>query len=453
MKRVLPALILIVVTAAAVAFIYKDKIFPKSAQEASEGGRGGGGGRRGGRRSSDPNRAVSILAEAAKTENVPIYLYGVGTVQAFNTATVRAEVSGRLIEVGFTEGQTVKKGDVLARIDPATYQAAYDQAVAKKAQDEASLANQRADLARYESLSKANYTSQQQSDTQKALVAQTEALVRQDQAAIDTAKADLDRTTIVAPMAGRTGLREIDVGNLVSGSDASGIVVITQIQPISVIFTLPETYVGELIAAKAAGAVALEASVGGKTVGTGVLDVIDNRIDQNTGTVRMKGTFPNETLGLWPGQFVNVRLHLKTLPDATVVPSASVQQGASGRFVYRVEPDSTVKLVTVEVAQEGEDRTVIGKGVQPGETVATSGFSNLQDGSKVSVADPNAPAAAPPGEPRTSERRPRGRNRDGQSGESPAPGPAAGDQSQGAPDATGSASGANAAERDGARAQ
>ena len=202
-----------------------------------------------------------------------------------------------------------------------------------------------------------------------------------------------------------------------SGSDASGIVVITQIQPISVIFTLPETYVGELIAAKAAGAVALEASVGGKTVGTGVLDVIDNRIDQNTGTVRMKGTFPNEALGLWPGQFVNVRLHLKTLPDATVVPSAAVQQGASGRFVYRVEPDSTVKLVTVEVAQEGEDQTVIGKGVQAGEKVATSGFSNLQDGSKVAVADPNAPAATPAGEPQTSERRQRRRNRDGQSGE------------------------------------
>ncbi|WP_088346607.1 MULTISPECIES: efflux RND transporter periplasmic adaptor subunit [Rhodomicrobium] len=451
MKRILPALILILVTAAAVAFIYKDKIFPKPPGESAENGRGGGGGGgRRGRRSSDPNRAVSILAEAAKTENVPIYLHGVGTVQAFNTATVRAEVSGRLIEVGFTEGQNVKQGDVLARIDPATYQAAYDQAVAKKAQDQASLANQRADLVRYESLAKANYSSQQQADTQKALVAQTEALIRQDQGVIDNAKTDLDRTTIVAPMAGRTGLREVDVGNLVSAGDTGGIVVITQIQPISVVFTLPETYVGELIQSKAAGPVALEASVGGKIVGTGALDVIDNRIDQNTGTVRMKGTFPNEALGLWPGQFVNIRLHLKTLTNATVVPSAAVQQGAAGRFVYRIEPEDRVKLVPVEVAQEGEDLTVIGKGIQPGEKVATSGFSNLQDGSKVSIADPNAPAenAAPNGERR------RRRNQDGQGdGAKPAaPGPTSSEQPQGG-DATGANPEAKAAQREGGPAQ
>ncbi len=393
MKRVLPALILVLVTAAAVAFIYKDKIFPKPPGETAEDagpppgiGPGGGGGRRG-RRGGDPNRPVSILAEDAKTENVPVYVYGVGAVQAFNTATVRAEVSGRLIEVGFSEGQNVKKGDVLAKIDPTTYKAAYDQAAGKKAQDEASLANQIADLKRYESLAKANYSSQQQADTQRAQVAQTEALIRQDQAAMDTAKADLDRTTILSPMDGRTGIREIDVGNLVSGSDTTGIVVITQIQPISVLFTLPETYVGELIQAKGAGAVALQASVGGKIVGDGVLEVIDNRIDENTGTVRLKGRFPNEKLSLWPGQFVNIRVHLKTLSDATVVSSAAVQQGASGRFVYRIQPDNTVKLTDVEVLQEGENQAVIAKGIQPGDKIATSGFANLQDGSKVSVDD------------------------------------------------------------------
>ena len=261
--------------------------------------------------------------------------------------------------------------------------------------DEATLANAKRDLQRYESLQKSAYASEQQAETQRTLVAQTEAQIRQDQAAIDSAKTNLDLTTIRAPFDGRAGIRELDIGNLVTSGDAGSIVVIAQLQPVSVLFTLPETYVGDLVAAKAAGQVALIASVNGKTVGEGTLEVIDNRIDQSTGTVRLKGRFPNDKHSLWPGQFVNIRLHLRTLPGATVVPSAAVQQGASGRFVYVPQPDDTVKLTTVEVTQEAEELAVIAKGIRPGDRVVTSGFANLQDGAKVTPTFQDWPSAAP----------------------------------------------------------
>ena len=424
-KRVLPALILILMTCAAVALIYKDKIFPKPPSEVAdeESRRGSGGGRRSRRGGGDPNRPVTVLAVAAKTADVPVYLNGVGTVRAYNSAAVHAQVGGRLIEVDFAEGQNVKKGDVLARIDPATYQAAYDQAIARKAMDEAVLANARNDLRRYEELEKSSYGSVKQADTQRALVAQTEAQIRQDQAQIDSAKTNLDLTTIRAPFDGRAGIRELDIGNLVTPGDADAIVVVAQFQPVSVFFTLPEIFVGDLVEAKRAGQVAITASVGGRTVGEGTLEVIDNRIDQNTGTVRLKGTFANEKLSLWPGQFVNIRLHLRTLPGATVVPSAAVQQGASGRFVYVTQPGNTVKLTSVEVTQESQDQAVIAKGVMSEEWVVTSGFANLQDGSKITptyqdwpatvtpeaadAATGETPAAAPP-----EERKPRRHRRD-----------------------------------------
>ena len=242
MRRFLPTFVLLLITAAAVAFIYRDRIIPKTdGEQSAHGERRGGGGRRG-RWAADPAKPVSILAEEVKTADVPIYLHGVGTVQASNAATVRAQVSGRLIVVEFTEGQTIRKGDVLARIDPATYQAAYDQATARKAMDEATLANARADLKRLETLAKSNYSSEQATDAQRAKVAQTEAQVRQDQAQIDAAKTDLDRTIIRAPIDGRTGIREVDIGNLVTPADSGGIAVITQLQPISVVFSLSESY-------------------------------------------------------------------------------------------------------------------------------------------------------------------------------------------------------------------
>jgi len=397
-KRFLPALILSLITAAAVGFIYKDKLLAKLGGEAMTaeqkapafGHRGGHG--------AGTGRPVSILACAAETAAVPVYLYGVGTVGAYNKATVRAQVSGRLISVEFQEGQTIKKGDVLARIDPAHYQAAYDQAAAKKAMNEAAQENAVADLKRLETLARSNYTSEQAADAQRAKVAQLRAQIRQDEAAIESARTDLEYTVIRAPIDGRTGIREVDVGNLVTPGDAGGIATIAQLQPISVIFTLPETHISELIQAKAAGRVALRASVGGKVIGEGALEVIDNRIDQNTGTIRLKGTFPNRPITLWPGQFVNVRLHLKTLEDATVIPSAAVQQGVSGQFVYRIEPDRTVKLTPVEIAREDENRAVVATGIQAGDKVAISGFANLKDGAKIVVDDTQGTGSAPDGE-------------------------------------------------------
>jgi multidrug efflux system membrane fusion protein len=428
-KRFLPTLVLLLITAAALAFIYKDQIFPRApgerAEEGGPPGAGGGGGRRGGRRGGgDPNRPVPVLAEAATKQNVPVYLNGVGTMQAYNTATVRAQVSGRLIAVNYDEGQDVKRGDVLAQIDPVTYKAEYDQAVARKGITEALLANARRDLQRYESLVSSNAGSRQQADTQRALVQQYEAQIRQEQAVIDAAKANLDFTTIRAPIDGRTGIRQVDIGNLVTSGDSGGIVVITQLQPISVLFTLPETVLPELIAAKARGTVGLAASVGGETLAEGQLEVIDNRIEEATGTVRLKGTFSNTPLRLWPGQFVNIRLHLKTLQDATVVPAVAVQQGASGRFVYVATPENTAKLTPVTVTQEDERQAVIAAGLQPGDRVVTTGFANLQDGARISLdnADGRQPDAQPGAQsaPQADRAGPRGQGRErrGEGGES-----------------------------------
>ena len=403
MKKILPTLIFLLITAAAVAFIYKDKIFPpqpgQNGQSAEQQG-GQGGGRRGGRRRNDPNRPVAVLTEEARTQDVPVYLHGVGTVQASNTVNVRPQVGGRLVEVNVREGQDVKAGDILAKIDPVTYQAAYDQSLAKKAMTEAQLANAKRDLERFENLAKSSYGTQKDLDTQKALVAQYEAQIRQDQAAIDNAKANLDFTVIRAPLNGRTGIRVVDVGNLVQANDASGIAFITQIQPIDVVFTLPETYVSDLIAAQAAGKVALAATVGDERLAEGALSVIDNRIDEATGTVRLKGSFSNDPVRLWPGQFVNISLHLKTLTNATVVTAAAVQQGTAGRYVYVVQPgeNATVKRVAVKVAQEDEKQAAISEGIKPGDKIVTTGFVNLQDGSRIRLQKPGEapePGAAP----------------------------------------------------------
>ncbi len=401
MKRLLPYLIFVMITAGLVAFVYKDRIFPPDPAAAGAaggppgaaagGGRRSGGGAGGGNRR--PDQAVPVLAIKAMAANVPVYLNGVGTVQALNTATILAQVSGRLTAVNFKEGQEVKTGDVLATIDPVLYQAAYDQAVGKKAQDEALLANTKIDQKRYDDLVKTNSVSSQQADTTRSLVAQYEAQIKQDQAAIDTALANLNYATVRAPFDGRTGIRLTDMGNLVSATSATGIVTITQLRPISIVFTLPENNVTEILDAQAKGTVPLQAVTGAGVLGEGSLLVVDNQVDQSTGTVKIKGTFPNDTNRLWPGQFVNVRLKLKTLENAIVVPSVAVQQGANGSYVFLVTPENTVKLTYVKVVQEGERRSVIGEGVAAGDTVVTSGFANLQDGAKVRI-DAAAPAAS-----------------------------------------------------------
>jgi len=396
MKRLMPYLIFVLLTAGLVAFIYKDQLLPSAATEGAQrpgaSGQGSGSGSGAHRRAE---QIVPVVAEKVRTANVPVYLNGVGTVQAFNTATVRTQVSGRLIDVPYTEGQDVKEGDILAKVDPALYQAAYDQAFAQKAKDEAILANARLDQKRYTDLVKTNAATQQQADTAIWTVKQDEAAVKLDQALIDNALANLQWTTIKAPFAGKTGIRLVDKGNLVSSQDATGIVIITQLKPIAVVFTLPETTVTDVLDASSQGPVQLQAVTGGKTIGQGTLLVVDNQIDQTTGTYKIKGTFPNEQNRLWPGQFVNVKLKLKILTDAIVLSSVAVQEGANGSYVYVVTPENTVKITPVSVVQEGERQTVIGSGVSPGDLVVTAGFASLQDGSKVKVetSGESAPAA------------------------------------------------------------
>jgi multidrug efflux system membrane fusion protein len=334
-----------------------------------------------------PPVPVPVLAATPQVEDVPVYLDGVGTVRALNTVTVRAQVDGKLTTVNFKEGQDVKAGDVLAEIDPAIYKAQYDQAVAKKAQDEAQLANAKIDLARYEQLATARAGSAQQADTQRAMVAQLEALVKSDQAAIDNAQATLGYTKIIAPLSGRAGLRQVDPGNIVHASDATGVVVITQLQPIAVQFSLPQQQIVRVNAAIAKGPLPVDVfGNDGRTVAdTGMLTGLDNQVDQTTGTVKIKAEFPNAHYQLWPGQFVNVRLKVQTLEKATVVPTAAVQRGPAGTFVYVIGGDDVVTARTVTVTQQNEKDTVIASGVAVGDRVVTTGFANLSEGAKVTV--------------------------------------------------------------------
>src|SRR5712672_814236 len=339
---------------------------------------------------------VPVLAATPRIQDVPVYLDGVGSVRALNNVLVRSQVDGKLIAVNFTEGQDVRKGDVLAEIDPVLYQAQYDQTVAKKAQDEAQLANQRLDLARYQQLSATNAGSRQQYDTQRAVVAQQEALVKADQAAIDNAEAMLGYTKIIAPLSGRAGLRQVDQGNIIHASDLTGLVIITQLQPIAVLFSLPQQQIVKVNAASAKGALTVDVfgNDGITVVDSGKLTGIDNQVDPTTGTLKLKAEFPNASFQLWPGQFVNVRLKVETLPQALVIPTSAAQRGPAGTFSYVIGDDDIVTAKPITVIQQNETDAVIGTGLSPSDRVVTTGFANLSDGAKVIVGkDEQAPTA------------------------------------------------------------
>jgi multidrug efflux system membrane fusion protein len=343
-----------------------------------------------------PDLPVPVLATTPRIMDVPVYLDGVGTVRALNTVTVRSQVDGKLIAINFTEGQDVKKGDVIGEIDPAIYQAQYDQAVAKKAQDEAQLANQRLDLIRYQQLAASNAGSKQQADTQRALVAQQEALTNADQAAIDNAQATLSYTKIVAPLSGRAGLRQVDQGNIIHASDATGLVVITQLQPIAVQFSLPQQQIMRVNAASAKGALAVDVfgNDGLTVVDSGKLTGIDNQVDPTTGTLKLKAEFPNGGFQLWPGQFVNIRLKVETISQALVVPTSAVQRGPVGAFSYVIGDGDIVAAKPVTVTQQNETQAVIASGLSANDRVVTTGFANLSDGAKVIVGkDEQTPSA------------------------------------------------------------
>jgi membrane fusion protein, multidrug efflux system len=343
---------------------------------------------------------VPVVLADSRTEDVPVYLDGLGTVQAFNMVNVRVLEDGPLIEVRFSEGQNVRAGDVLAVIDPRPYQAAYDQAVAKKAQDEAQLANARLDLSRYQKLVAQNFTSAQTADTARAQVAQLEAQVRQDQAAIDSAKTNLSRTQITAPIDGRTGLRTVDNGNIVHPTDLTPLTTITQLHPISVVFTLPQQDLPAIARAAQSGtpeAIATSEVTGGAAgdaLDRGTLATYDNQVDTTTGTIKLKATFPNADNQLWPGAFVVVRLHVRTLNGVVTIPEAAVQRGPNGTYVYLYDPNGTVSRRLVTIGHEDEQLAVVTAGLPAGARVVTEGAARLTEGSRVSVSQTPAPPSS-----------------------------------------------------------
>ena len=355
-----------------------------------------GAGRRGGKSDAAPN----VLVAAAKLADVPVYIEGVGTAKALNSVTVRPQADGQLLKILFQEGQDVKRGDVLALIDPTTYQAQLDQAMAKKGQDMAQLENARRDLERYIRLAQTSAGTAQQADTQRSTVAQVEAQVKSDQAAIDNSKAILAYTKVTSPIDGKTGIRNVDEGNLVRASDAIGIVTITQVQPIAVVFNVPQQQLARVNSARALGPVEVAAlgNDGTGVIDTGVLQVVDNQVDQATGTVRLKAELPNAALKLWPGAFVGMRLLASTLQQVVVVPGSAVQRGPKGPFVYVVSDDKVnVRLVTLGL--QDDVQAVVAAGLAAGEKVVTTGFGQLSDGAKVVAADavvPATPATAAP---------------------------------------------------------
>jgi multidrug efflux system membrane fusion protein len=336
-------------------------------------------------RSAPPNIAVDTAA--VTHADVPIYLTGLGTVQAFYTVTVTARVDGELQKIAFTEGQTVRKGDLLAQIDPRPNQAAYDQAVATKAKDAAQLMNAKRDLERYTILQPQDLASKQTVDTQRATVDQLSAQIQVDQALIDNARTQLDYTRITSPIDGRTGIRLVDPGNIVHAAATTGIVVVTQVQPICVIFTLPEENLAQVNAALAAGPVSVTtvARDGGRALDEGTLSLVDNEIDQTTGTAKLKATFANAHNALWPGQYVNARVLVRMERNVLALPTTAVQLGPNGPFTYVVKTDSTVEVRQLTIGDESDGLTVVKTGLALNERVVTSNQYRLQAGVHVRV--------------------------------------------------------------------
>ena len=364
---------------------------PASTNTSQAGGKGADG---------KPDAApVPVTVVPVVKQNVPVYLTALGTVQALNTVTVSPQVTGQLLSLEFTEGQPVKKGQVLARIDPRTAQAAYDQAVARQRQDQAQLATAKSNLQRSQDLAGKGYISKQDLDTLRNTAGQFQATVAADAASVRDSKVQLDYTKVISPIDGLAGIRGVDPGNVVSPS--TGIVTLTQLHPINIVFSLPEQNLDMVRAAVAQDQSSLQVTALDRTdshpiASGGVLKVIDNQIDTSTGTFRLKSEFANSKNELWPGQFVNVQLLVSTVDGGLVIPSQAVQRGPDGDYVYQVQPDKTVKMQNIVVAGEvGDSHVMIGSGLKAGEEVVTEGQFRLKPGSKVNALKPGEVPAAP----------------------------------------------------------
>ena len=374
--RIVPWLVLLAIAGGATY------LFPKITQSQTEAAAPKKGGK------NDPGRAVPVVAASSRSGDMPVFLNGLGSVQAFYTVTLRTRVDGQIMKVYFDEGQFVKENDPLIDIDPRPYQVQLDQAEGQLAHDQALLKNAHVDLDRYKILLKQEAIPEQTYATQEALVTQYEGTIKTDQAAVENAKLQLVYAHITSPITGRIGLRLVDPGNVVHATDANGLVVITQLQPIAVIFNIAEDSLPQVAKKMAAGeklpVLAYDRDLKMK-LASGTLLTIDNQIDQTTGTVKFKGLFENKDLSLFPNQFVNARLLIDTKHGATIIPTAAIQRSPQSTFVYVVKEDNSVEIRNITVGVTEGDEASIEKGLAPNEKVVIDGIDKLQDGSKVSV--------------------------------------------------------------------
>jgi membrane fusion protein, multidrug efflux system len=341
---------------------------------------------------NNDSAAIPVTIAQVKTGDFPVYLNGLGTVEPYVTVTVRSRVDGEVTKVNFRQGQMVNEGDVLVQIDPRPYQAALDEALAKLAQDQANLKNAQLDLQRYQVLAKQDAAARQQLDTQQATVDQLTAQIKGDQAAIDNARTQLDYTTIRSPLTGRTGFRLVDPGNIVHAADTTGIVTIVKLQPISVVFTAPEDSLPAINKAMAAGTVPVTAlsSDGLTTLGQGRLALVNNEVDQASGTIQMKATFQNKDDALWPGLSVTTRLLVDTLKQVVVVPEDAIRRGPNGLYAFVVDSNNKAEISDVKVGPEGNGQSVVLQGLSPGQNVVIAGQYRLQAGSLVQPTGANS---------------------------------------------------------------